>query len=237
MARDGKFGTFSGVFTPSVLTILGVIMYLRLPWVVGNAGLYVGLGVILAAHVVSIATGLSVSSIATDKKVGGGGPYYIISRSFGLPIGGAIGMALFLGLSFSASLYIVGFSQSLLSAIGVAPTANAIRVCGSITIVVITAITFISTSLAIKSQFFILALIAASLLSVFLGSPSATTPHLSAASGSPSFAVLFGIFFPAVTGFTAGVNMSGDLSDPKGSIPRGTMIAIATRSPGRTPNS
>ena len=105
MARDGKFGTFSGVFTPSVLTILGVIMYLRLPWVVGNAGLYVGLGVILAAHVVSIATGLSVSSIATDKKVGGGGPYYIISRSFGLPIGGAIGMALFLGLWLARKVF------------------------------------------------------------------------------------------------------------------------------------
>ena len=173
MASDGKFGTFGGVFTPSILTILGVIMYLRLPWVVGQAGLYEALGVIVAAHVVSVSTGLSISSIATDKKVGVGGPYYIISRSFGLPIGGAIGLALFLGLSFSISLYIVGFSESMLGTIGIAPTANAIRVCGSITIVALTIITFVSTSLAIKTQYLILVLIAASLVAIFLGHPTA----------------------------------------------------------------
>jgi amino acid transporter len=88
--RSTKFGTFGGVFTPSILTILGVIMYLRLPWVVGNAGLWVALGVIAAAHLISVTTGLSISSIATDKKVGAGGPYYIVSRSLGLPIGGTL---------------------------------------------------------------------------------------------------------------------------------------------------
>lgn len=221
MASDGKFGTFGGVFTPSILTILGVIMYMRLPWVAGNAGLYVALGIVLVAHVVSVTTGLSVSSIATDKKVGAGGPYYIISRSFGLPIGGAVGGALFLGLSLSISLYLVGFSESFLAAIGVEPTKNAIRVCGSITIGVITSITFISTSLAIKTQYAILVVIAASLASIFLGSATTETgPHLSSSPSSPSFAVLFGIFFPAVTGFMAGVNMSGDLRDPKQSIRR-----------------
>lgn len=228
MPKDGKFGTFAGVYVPSLLTILGVIMYLRLPWMVGQAGLYVALGIVLAAHVVSVATGLSVSSIATDKKVGAGGPYYIISRSFGLPIGGAIGLALFVGLSFSVSLYIVGFSSSFLSAIGYEPTADAIRLCGSVTLVAITAITFISTSLAIKSQYLILVLVAFSIVVVFLGKSTSTTVHLTAHEGSPSFGVLFGIFFPAVTGFMAGVNMSGDLRDPKGAIPKGTMLAIAT---------
>ncbi len=228
MASDGKFGTFGGVFTPSLLTILGVIMYLRLPWLVGQAGLYLALIVVLAAHVVSIATGLSISSIATDKKVGAGGPYYIISRSFGLPIGGAIGVALFLGLAFSVSLYIVGFSSSFLSAIGYEPDANAIRLCGSATLIGLTVITFISTSLAIKAQYVILALVGASIIAVFFGQHTAAGPtHLSPAEGGPSFGVLFGIFFPAVTGFTAGVNMSGDLRDPKGAIPKGTMLAIA----------
>ena len=105
MAKDGKFGTFGGVFTPSILTILGVIMYLRLPWVVGNGGLQTTAIIIMVAHVISVSTGLSISSIATDKAVGAGGPYYIISRSLGLPLGGTIGIALFLGLSFSISLY------------------------------------------------------------------------------------------------------------------------------------
>ena len=70
MGKDNKFGTFGGVFTPSLLTILGVIMYLRLPWVVGNAGLFASLGLIAVAHVISVCTGLSISSIATDKSVG-----------------------------------------------------------------------------------------------------------------------------------------------------------------------
>lgn len=81
-----KYGTFAGVFTPSLLTILGVIMYLRLGWVVGEAGLYAAIGLILLAHVISIATGLSLSSIATDKKIKTGGIYFMLSRSLGLPM-------------------------------------------------------------------------------------------------------------------------------------------------------
>jgi len=110
MVKVKKFGTFSGVFTPSILTILGVIMYLRFPTIIGQAGLWAAIGIIAVAHVISISTGLSVSSIATDKKVKAGGTYYIISRSLGLPIGGTLGLALFVGLSFSVSLYLIGFA-------------------------------------------------------------------------------------------------------------------------------
>jgi amino acid transporter len=228
VAKDGKFGTFGGVFTPSILTILGVIMYLRLPWVVGNAGLYAALGIILVAHVISVCTGLSISSIATDKKVGAGGPYYIVSRSLGLPIGGTLGLALFVGLAFSVSLYVIGFSESFLGFIHVTRSLSAIRIAGTITIVVITVVTFVSTAFAIKTQYLILLFIALSLASIFLGPHHAhAAVNLAHAKGGPSLAVLFGVFFPAVTGFTAGVNMSGDLRDPKKSIPRGTMAAIA----------
>ncbi len=228
MAKDSKFGTFGGVFTPSILTILGVIMYLRLPWVIGNAGLHAALGIILVAHVISVSTGLSISSIATDKNVGAGGPYYIVSRSLGLPIGGTLGVALFIGLCFSTSLYVIGFSESFLSVLEIEATPTAIRICGTVTLVLLTAVTLISTAFAIKTQYIILVLIALSLVSIFMGSsgpaPAPTTP---APSGDgPSIDLMFGIFFPAVTGFTAGVNMSGDLRNPKQSIPRGTMLAI-----------
>ena len=131
--KSSKFGTFGGVFTPSILTILGVIMYLRLPWIVGQAGLLTAIGIILVAHFISITTGLSVSSIATDKKVKGGGTYYIISRSLGLPIGGTLGLALFVGLSFSVSLYLIGFAESFLNYWGIAVTLTSIRITGSIT--------------------------------------------------------------------------------------------------------
>jgi len=132
MATGKKFGTFGGVFTPSILTILGVIMYMRMPMIAGEAGLIGTLSIILIAHLISITTGLSVSSIATDKKVKEGGTYYIISRSLGLPIGGTLGLALFVGLSFSISLYLIGFSESLLTVIGQDITPNTIRLAGTI---------------------------------------------------------------------------------------------------------
>lgn len=229
MAKDGKFGTFAGVYLPSLLTILGVIMYLRLPWIVGNVGLYTTLGIIVAAHIVSICTGLSVSSIATDKKVGAGGPYYMISRSLGLPIGGSIGVALFVGMGFAIALHIVGFSESVLSALDIPATPNAIRIAGTLTLIAITAVAFISTSLAIKIQYPILVLVAASVAVIFLGKTDhPASPQLGSRAGAPSFAVMFGIFFPAATGFMSGVNMSGDLRDPKRSIIRGTVTAILT---------
>ena len=112
MPDKKKFGTFAGVFTPSILTILGVIMYMRLGWVVGNAGLIGTIIIIVIAHVISVSTGLSVSSVATDKKIGAWGIYYILSRSMGIPIGGSIGIAIFIGTAFSIALYLVGFAES-----------------------------------------------------------------------------------------------------------------------------
>ncbi|MEM1125278.1 MAG: hypothetical protein AAGI71_01410 [Bacteroidota bacterium] len=228
MAAAKKFGAFSGVFTPSILTILGVIMYLRLPTIVGQAGLWTTLGIVLLAHLISLTTGLSVSSIATDKKVKVGGTYYMLSRSLGLPIGGTLGLALFVGLSFSVSLYCIGFAESFLSYWDLPVSKNTIRLAGSLTLLTVTVVTLISTALALRMQFFIMAAILLSLLSVFFGqhefTPSA--PALAPLPDALPFIVLFGIFFPAVTGFEAGVSMSGDLQDPKRDIPRGTLWAI-----------
>lgn len=229
LATGNKFGTFGGVFTPSVLTILGVVMYLLLPRIVGEGGLYLSAGIILAAHLISVTTGLSVSSIATDKRVEAGGAYYIVSRSMGLAIGGTLGLALFVGLSFSISLYIIGFAESFLDFRGVDKTPATIRIYGTITLMILTFITLVSTSLAIRAQYLILVLIVGSLASILLGSAPMVpeTPHLlPLPEGRPATA-LFGIFFPAVTGFTAGVNMSGDLRDPRRAIPFGTVAAIA----------
>jgi amino acid transporter len=228
MAGKNKFGTFGGVFVPSILTILGVIMYLRLPMIVGNAGLWITLGIIAVAHIISVTTGLSVSSIATDKKVEAGGTYYMISRSLGLPIGGTLGLALFIGLSFSVSLYLIGFSESFLAFWDFDLTKDNIRIAGTAILLIVTIITFISTSLAIKTQYFILAAILLSLISVLLGKHEfvPAMPSFGQATSAIPAIVLFGIFFPAVTGFEAGVSMSGDLKDPKKSIPLGSISAI-----------
>jgi len=228
MAGKNKFGAFAGVFTPSILTILGVIMYMRLGWVVGNAGLIGAIGIILIAHIIAVTTGLSVSSVATDKKIGAGGIYYVLSRSMGIPIGGSIGIALYIGTAFSIALYLIGFAESFNGYFGFGMSINDFRLTGTIALVSLTVLALISTSVALKAQFFILAAIVISLISIFLGTPyqAPETVPLFSTQGAVSLEVVFAIFFPAVTGFTAGIAMSGDLEDPKKSIPSGTLIAI-----------
>ncbi len=229
MAGNKKFGTFSGVFTPSILTILGVILYMRMGWVVGNAGLVGAIIIVIIAHVISVSTGLSVSSVATDKKVGAGGIYYILSRSMGIPIGGAIGLALYVGTAFSIALYLIGFAESFNGYFGFSTDINGLRLAGSIALLVLTAIALISTSVALKTQFFILTAIVISLVSIFLGTWefAPQTVNLFSDAESVPLEIVFAIFFPAVTGFTAGIAMSGNLEDPKRSIPVGTIAAIA----------
>lgn len=229
VTKDAKFGAFKGVFTPSILTILGVIMYLRFGWVVGHGGLLGAIAVVLLAHVISYTTSLSISTIATNRTVKGGGDYYMISRSLGMPIGGAIGLALFFALALSTSLYIIGFSESFLDTFHLENNLLNRRIVGSITCVVITVVTFLSTSLALRIQYFVLAAIALSLVSLFIGEPASPPTgkmNLWFTQGSESFETLFAVFFPAVTGFTAGVAMSGDLRDPRKAIPRGTLFAV-----------
>ncbi|HJL25813.1 MAG TPA: hypothetical protein RMH80_26605, partial [Polyangiaceae bacterium LLY-WYZ-15_(1-7)] len=109
----GRFGTFGGVFTPSILTILGVVMYLRLGWVTGEAGLGGTILIVLIAHAISYATGLSVASIATNRTVGAGGAYFMISRSLGASAGAAIGIPLFFAQALSVTFYIVGFTEAV----------------------------------------------------------------------------------------------------------------------------
>ncbi|MBN1654516.1 MAG: amino acid permease [Deltaproteobacteria bacterium] len=227
--QEAKFGTFKGVFTPAILTILGVIMYLRFGWVVGHGGLVGAVVVVLLAHVISFTTGMSLSSIATNRTVKIGGDYYMISRSLGLPIGGAIGIALFFALAFSMSLYVIGFSETFLDVVGIKNTLLARQITGTIACLALTVLTFFSTSLALRVQYFILAAIALSLVSLVIGkspAPPGESIKLWFSPESESFENVFAVFFPAVTGFTAGVAMSGDLKDPRRAIPLGTMAAI-----------
>jgi len=50
--RSTQLGTFAGVFTPSVLTILGLILFRRLGYVVGAAGLLQALVILALAHTI-----------------------------------------------------------------------------------------------------------------------------------------------------------------------------------------
>lgn len=197
--------------------------------IVGNAtSIWMTIAIIIFAHVVSVTTGLSVSSIATDKKIKAGGIYYMLSRSLGLPFGGAIGVTIFVATALSIALYLIGFAESALIVFDLDnANVNNLRIGGGLALVMVVTLALISTSLAMKAQYVILGFIVLSLFSIGFGSSEGLEVGVDAIKGTPSFALLFGIFFPAVTGFTAGVAMSGDLKNPVKSIPWGTMLAIA----------
>ena len=219
-----KLGVFGGVFTPDVLTILGVIMYLRLGWVVGNAGLLGAIIIILLAKVITLCTALSMSSITTNIKIGAGGAYSIISKSLGLEAGGSIGIPFYISQTLSAALYIVGFTEGWLR---IFPDHSPILV-STLSWVLLISIASVSAHFAIRVQYIIMAVIALSIVSFFMtqAKPVETLPMIGKFEDA-DFWTVFAIFFPAVTGIMAGANLSGELKNPRKAIPLGTLSAIA----------
>lgn len=219
---SGGLSTFGGVFTPSILTILGVIMYLRFGWVVGNVGLFGTLAIVTLSTGITFLTGLSIASIATDQRVRTGGAYYMISRSLGIEAGGAVGIPLYLAQALSVALYTIGFAESV---VNVFPALDE-KLIALITTAAVTVLALKSARAAIKAQYVIMGAIGLSLLSLVFGSPAEPSTTVVQAQETAGFWVVFAVFFPAVTGIMAGVNMSGDLKDPGRSIPYGTLAAI-----------
>lgn len=230
-----KFGTFLGVYTPSVLTIIGLVMYLRFGWVLGNVGLGFTLLIVVLASSITFITALSASAIATNMHVGVGGEYYMISRSLGLELGGAIGIPLYLCRTLSITFYSFGLAEAIMmfwpASLGIIP-AHMIQLITAVIIIGITIPSGKSAALALKLQIPILIAVGLSILALLIGvfsgkfqAPEMTATFRTAPKG---FWYVFAVFFPAVTGFTAGIGMSGDLKDPRKSIPKGTLLAVAT---------
>ncbi len=221
--RDGKLGTFLGVFTPTILTILGVIMYLRFGWVTGQVGLPKTLVIVVIANLITLITALSFSAIATNIRLGVGGAYYIISRSLGLEFGGAIGLPLFLSQAFSVTLYAFGLAESL----RILWPALPVQTAAFGIVVVVGTLAYRGARLALRAQIPIMLLIALSVgalaTGAFVGPRVAGPPEI--AVPVTDFWVVFAVFFPAVTGIMAGLGLSGDLRDPIRSIPRGAIGA------------
>ncbi len=222
---EEKFNTFSGVFVPSTLAIFGAVMYLILPKTVAGVGLLGIIVIILLAHSVSISTAVSLSAIATNIHVKGGGLYYLISRSLGAAFGGGLGIQLFLAQTVAISFYSIAFARganAVLSQINVHVSEIGLAF---ISCLIMGLIAFRGAQFVIKIQHYIFAAILLSLVSVFLSPGVAEAPAELIATSIP-FWVAFALFFPAVTGIDAGVGMSGDLKDPKKSLVRGTFFAI-----------
>lgn len=231
--KEGKgygFGTFKGVFTPSILTIIGVVMYLRFGWVLGNVGLASSLAILTASSLITFFTGLSISSLATNMRIKGGGAYYMLSRSFGVEAGAAIGIPLFLSQAIAVAFYTAGFVEAFRGAILAAGQWDS-RIVGFAALAAISLVTLYSADLALKTQYAIMALIGLSVLSFALGrAPDAAAIKFADAESLDikGFWPVLAVFFPAVTGILSGLGMSGDLRSPGRSLPLGTISAVAT---------
>ncbi|MCB0737412.1 MAG: amino acid permease [Bacteroidetes bacterium] len=233
-----KFGT-PQVFLTSICTILGAILFLRFDYAVGHVGFLGTLGIVLIGHIVTIPTALAVSEIATNQKVEGGGVYFIISRSFGVNLGAAIGISLYLSQAISIAFYVIAFAEAfqipefqqyyelIYQKYGVNvsdPRFVSLPVMLLLTLLIIRR----GANIGMQALYVVAAILLVSLVMFFLGTTdyepprNALTRHI---YNPDDFFTVFAICFPAFTGMAAGVGLSGDLKDPKKSIPIGTMAA------------
>ncbi|NPA35740.1 MAG: amino acid permease [Chlorobi bacterium] len=234
---NASFGSVA-VFMTAISTILGAILFLRFGYAVANVGLSGVLAIIVIGHLVTIPTALAVAEIATNQRVLGGGAYYIISRSFGLNIGGAIGIALYLSQAISVAFYIIAFSEAFdpviahySDVISMSPVLIK-RIIALVTMTILSAIVMLrGTNMGMKALYFVVALLFISIIFFLLGKPIDDNIELSftkTIDNPDSFFYVFTIIFPAFTGMAAGLGLSGDLKDPKKAIPRGTLLATLT---------
>jgi amino acid transporter len=226
-----KLSTFAGVFTPNILTILGVIMFLRMGFVVGNAGLKEALIILFLAHAVSILTSFSVSTIASNMpEIKGGGDYFLISRSIGIGYGGAIGVILYFAQTTSIAMYIIGFMDALVMILPF--LASFQKILSIIVLGLLFIPTYKGADIASKMQQIILVILTLAIVVFMYSGFTQFSPELLKSNinsdylPTGSFWIMFALFFPAVTGFTQGVSLSGALKNPKKSIPLGTFAAV-----------
>lgn len=226
-----RFGT-APVFLAAISTILGAILFLRFGYAVGNTGLAGAVLLILIGHMITIPTGMAVAEIATNLKVEGGGEYFIISRSFGTTVGGAIGISLYLSQAISVAFYLIAFAEAFRPLFpmierltGIVPDVRMVSIPASLALSYV--IIKKGANIGVNVLWGVVIMLAVSLLMFFLGKSTASAaanPNIFGTIENPdNLFYVFAIIFPAFTGMTAGVGLSGDLKNPRKSIPLGTM--------------
>ncbi|KFR11139.1 Solute carrier family 12 member 2, partial [Opisthocomus hoazin] len=231
-----------------MLNIWGVMLFIRLSWIVGQAGIGLSVLVIGMATVVTTITGLSTSAIATNGFVRGGGAYYLISRSLGPEFGGAIGLIFAFANAVAVAMYVVGFAETVVELLKENGTLmvdemNDIRIIGAITVVILLGISVAGMEWEAKAQIVLLVILILAIGDFVIGTfipldskkPKGFFGYKAEIfmenfgpdfRQEETFFSVFAIFFPAATGILAGANISGDLADPQSAIPKGTLLAI-----------
>lgn len=234
--KQKSFGTLE-VFITSISTILGAILFLRFGWAVGNLGLIKTLIIILLGHLVTIPTALAVAELSTNQKVLGGGAYFIISRSFGLNIGAAVGISLYFSQAVSVAFYIIAFSEAFTPVFEYLaqslnwhiPEMLQSRIISLPTMAILAAIVLKrGANVGMKVLYFVAAIIGVAIIMFLLGKPAEEPLYTAVNKGianSADFFLVLAIIFPAFTGLAAGLGLSGELKNPQKSIPRGTLLA------------
>jgi amino acid transporter len=231
----GKLGLGTApVFLTAISTILGAVLFLRFGYAVGSVGFIGAIGIIIIGHLVTIPTAMAIAEIATNQKVEGGGEYFIISRSFGLTIGGTIGVALFISQALSVAFYIIAFAEAFTPVLEWVQNTYNLGVIDKRFVSIPTMMLFTLLMLTrgagagVKLLYGVVAVLFIALAMFFLGStgyapPEGTNAFVNTVENPDPFFIVFAIIFPAFTGMTAGVGLSGDLKNPGKSIPLGTI--------------
>ncbi|KAJ4920387.1 hypothetical protein JOQ06_024535 [Pogonophryne albipinna] len=242
-----KFGWVKGVLVRCMLNIWGVMLFIRMSWIVGQAGIGLSCLIVGMATVVTTITGLSTSAIATNGFVRGGGAYYLISRSLGPEFGGSIGLIFAFANAVAVAMYVVGFAETVVELLAGADALmtdeiNDVRIIGTITVILLLGISVAGMEWEAKAQIFLLIVLIAAIINYFIGTfipikskealgyfgydSAIMWENMGPDFRGETFFSMFSIFFPAATGILAGANISGDLADPQLAIPRGTLLAI-----------
>uniref|UniRef100_A0A671SNM4 Solute carrier family 12 member 2-like n=1 Tax=Sinocyclocheilus anshuiensis TaxID=1608454 RepID=A0A671SNM4_9TELE len=242
-----KFGWIKGVLVRCMLNIWGVMLFIRMTWIVGQAGIAYSCIIVVMATVVTTITGCSTSAIATNGFVRGGGAYYLISRSLGPEFGGSIGLIFAFANAVAVAMYVVGFAETVVellinSGALMLDEINDVRIIGTITVILLLGVSVAGMEWEAKAQIFLLFILVTAIFNYFIGTfipveskekfgffsydAGILADNFGPDFRGETFFSVFSIFFPAATGILAGANISGDLADPQMAIPKGTLLAI-----------
>ncbi|KAB5575690.1 amino acid permease-domain-containing protein [Coniochaeta sp. 2T2.1] len=251
--KKNKLGIVSGVYIPVCLNIISILMFLRFGRILGRIGLLGMLGLLSVAYIIDFVTTLSLSAIASNGEVKGGGAYYLISRSLGPEFGGSIGILFYLAQVLNTALNVVGLIDCLKLNFGSGMPHSFwwSYLFETVALVVCAALCLAGSGIFAKASNALLVVLIISILSIplsavfvppfqdvvkgihFTGVDLETLrsnlwPHRQGREfkGAETFRELFGILFPATSGIFAGASMSGDLRSPSKDIPMGTLWAL-----------